>query len=72
MSKSKKSVVLLVISLLLVFVGSFVASLFNNSNGDVDVTRIYFETPRGELSGLLYKPEGADEQPRPTIVATHG
>ncbi|MGM8216486.1 alpha/beta hydrolase family protein [Bacillaceae bacterium W0354] len=72
MNRSKKSIFLLVISLLLVFVGSFIAYLYNSSNGDVDVSRIYFDTPRGELSGLLYKPDGADEQPRPTIIATHG
>ncbi len=72
MSRLKNPVVLLIISLLLIFVGSFSASQFNSSSGDVDVSRIYFDTPRGELSGLLYKPEGADEQPRPTIVATHG
>src|SRR5690625_3460370 len=72
MSNSRRSVILLVVSLLLVFVGSFIASQFNSSNGDVDVSRIYFETPRGELSGLLYKPEGADNEPRPTIIATHG
>ena len=68
----KKPVILLVISLLLVLVGSFSAYRFNSSSGDVDVSRIYFDTPRGELSGLLYKPEGADEQPRPTLIATHG
>lgn len=72
MKNQKKLAILFIISLLLIFVGSFSASRFNNSNGKVDVTRIYFETPRGELSGLLYKPEGADEQPRPTIIATHG
>jgi hypothetical protein len=68
----KKPLLLLVISLLIIFIGSFAASLFNSSGGDVDVTRIYFETPRGELSGLLYKPNGADQQPKPTIIATHG
>jgi hypothetical protein len=72
MSRLKKPVVLLVISLLLILIGSFSASQFNSSSGDVDVSRIYFETPRGELSGLLYKPDGADEQPKPTIIATHG
>ncbi len=40
--------------------------------GDVDVSRIYFDTPRGELSGLLYKPDGADKEARPTLVTTHG
>ncbi|WP_226671177.1 alpha/beta fold hydrolase [Metabacillus litoralis] len=72
MKRLKKPVVLLVISLLLILVGSFSASQFNSSTGDVDVSRIYFDTPRGELSGLLYKPDGVDQQPKPTIVATHG
>ncbi|MBE4907679.1 alpha/beta hydrolase [Bacillus luteolus] len=72
MNRLKKPVVLLVISLLLIFIGSFTAYQFNSSSGDVDVSRIYFETPRGELSGLLYKPEAADGQPKPTIIATHG
>lgn len=72
MGKSKKTVVLLLVSLVLILVGSVGASRFNNSNGKVDVSRIYFDTPRGELSGLLYKPDGADENPRPAIVATHG
>lgn len=68
----KKPFILLVISLLLILVGSFVASQFNSANGDVDVSRIYFDTPRGELSGLLYKPDGADQQAKPTVIATHG
>jgi hypothetical protein len=72
MTRLKKPVGLLVISLLLILIGSFFAFRFNSSSGDVDVSRIQFETPRGELSGILYKPAGADEQPRPTIVATHG
>lgn len=72
MNKTKKSVILLVIAFILIFAGSLSANRFNTSGGSVDVERIYFETPRGVLSGLLYKPEGADEEPRPTIVATHG
>lgn len=72
MNRVKKPVVLLVISLLLILAGSFGASQFNSSSGDVDVSRIYFDTPRGELSGLLYKPDGADQEARPAIVATHG
>lgn len=72
MKRLKNPVVLLVVSLLLILIGSFAAFQFNNSSGDVKVSRIYFDTPRGELSGLLYKPDGADENPKPTIVATHG
>lgn len=72
MAKLKSPIIWTIISLLLIFIGSIVANQFNTSSGKVDVSRIYFETPRGELSGLLYKPDGADEEPRPTIVATHG
>ncbi|MFC0302603.1 alpha/beta fold hydrolase [Virgibacillus soli] len=72
MKKLRNPVIWIVISLLLIFAGSFTASQFNSSSGDVDVSRIYFDTPRGELSGLLYKPDGADQNARPTIVATHG
>ena len=63
MNKTKKSVILLVIAFILIFAGSLSANRFNTSGGSVDVERIYFETPRGVLSGLLYKPEGADEEP---------
>lgn len=72
MRNLKRPLILLVIALLLIFIGSAVAAQFNSSSGDVDVSRIYFETERGELSGLLYKPEGADDDARPTIVTTHG
>ncbi|SES90099.1 Serine aminopeptidase, S33 [Oceanobacillus limi] len=72
MKNVKNPILWIVISLVLIFVGSFLASQFNSSSGDVEVDRIYFDTPRGELSGLLYKPNGSNEEPRPTIVATHG
>lgn len=68
----RRTLVLLITSLLLIFVGSFIASMSNSSSGDVDISRISFETDNGELSGLLYLPEGAKDEPRPTIVATHG
>ncbi|MHA6258575.1 alpha/beta fold hydrolase [Sporosarcina sp. CAU 1771] len=72
MNKLKKPVVWLIISLLLILIGSVTASQFNSSGGEVDVSRIYFDTPRGELSGLLYKPKDAPNQPKPALVATHG
>ncbi len=72
MKQIKNPLSWLIISLVLIIIGSFSAYQFNSSTGDVDVSRIYFETPRGELSGLLYKPDGADQEPRPTIIATHG
>ncbi|PYZ92797.1 hypothetical protein CR194_14180 [Salipaludibacillus keqinensis] len=72
MIKQNKTVILLVVSLFLIFVGSFIAYQSNSSGGDVDVSRVDFETERGTLSGLLYKPDGSDDNPRPTIVTTHG
>ncbi|MFS0674271.1 alpha/beta fold hydrolase [Ornithinibacillus sp. 179-J 7C1 HS] len=72
MRRFKNPVIWVIISLLLIIVGSIFANQFNSSSGKVDVSRIYFDTPRGELSGLLYKPDGADEEPRPTLIATHG
>lgn len=68
----KRTLVLLITSLVLILIGSLIASISNNSGGDVDVSRISFETDSGELSGLLYLPDGAESEPRPTIVATHG
>lgn len=68
----KQTLTLLIVSLVLIFAGSFVAALSNSSGGDVDVSRVSFETDGGVLSGLLYLPNGAEEEPRPTIVATHG
>lgn len=67
-----KKYVLLIASMFLIIVGSIIAYVSNSSGGDVEVSRINFETENGELSGLLYLPEGAEEEPRPTIVATHG
>ncbi|WP_042454632.1 alpha/beta hydrolase family protein [Neobacillus dielmonensis] len=72
MKRLKKPIVWIAISLVLILAGSIFASLFNNSYGKTDVSRIHFKTPSGELSGLLYKPEGADKEPRPTIITTHG
>ncbi|MFC4737180.1 serine aminopeptidase domain-containing protein [Bacillus daqingensis] len=69
---SKKWITMLVVSIVLIFGGSFAAFLANSSSGDVDVTRVSFGTEGGELSGLLYVPDGAADEPRPTIVATHG
>jgi len=68
-----KRATLLIIALVLIIGGSILAHMFNTSYYSTDVDRIRFETATGELSGLLYKPEGANsEDPRPTIVTTHG
>lgn len=71
MSKKQRNV--LIISLVMILIGSFLANYFNTGKRSVDVERIYFDTDRGSLSGLLYKPKDAsDSSPRPTLVTTHG
>ncbi|MBQ2699899.1 MAG: alpha/beta fold hydrolase [Clostridia bacterium] len=64
---------MLAISLAIVLLGSLLSCLFNTAMFTVDVSRISFDTANGQLSGLLYLPKGASsEDPRPTIVVTHG
>lgn len=71
--KKKTALRLLIIALVLVIVGSALASVFNTGMFKTSVKRISFETERGKLSGLLYMPKGASESdPRPTVVVTHG
>ena len=71
--KKKIPVRLLIVSLVLVFCFSFLASLFNSGMFTVDVSRISFDTANGQLSGLLYMPRGAGaSSPRPTVIVTHG
>ena len=75
MTERKKTIPwkLLVISLAIVFLFSFLASMFNTGMFSVDVSRISFETDNGVLSGLLYMPKGVDENnPRPAVIVTHG
>ncbi|QTA37573.1 alpha/beta hydrolase [Thermosipho ferrireducens] len=75
MSTSRKDNVkkLLVISLVLIILGSFLAHMFNTSFYKVKVTRIKFKTENGTLSGLLYMPKDANSNnPKPTIITTHG
>ncbi len=63
----------LAIALVLVLIGSIAAQAFNTSGYSVNVSRVYFDTERGTLSGLLYLPKGVNaENPRPTLVTTHG
>lgn len=70
MRKTKK---VLLFAVILVVLGSFLASMFHTSFFQVKVKEIEFETERGTLSGLLYMPKGAgEEDPRPVIVTTHG
>nr|WP_072536424.1 alpha/beta hydrolase [Anaerococcus mediterraneensis] len=73
MKTSKKQIAAIIISLIMIIAGSICANYFNTSGRSVDVKRISFETDKGTLSGLLYKPKDADEtSPRPTLVTTHG
>jgi len=62
-----------IVAIILILGGSIFAYLFNTSFFSTNVDRINFETDKGILSGLLYKPKGASaEDPRPTIITTHG
>ena len=64
---------LAILSAVLILAGSLCAQLFNTSFYSTKVSRISFDTPTGELSGLLYLPKGAGaDSPRPAIVTTHG
>jgi len=68
-----KSQKCLVVALVLIVLGSFLAGMFNTSFYSVNVSRISFETERGTLTGLLYMPRGAGaNDPRPVLVTTHG
>jgi len=72
-AKKKKYQKLLMLSIILILLGSVLAHLFNTSFYSTKVSRISFDTEKGELSGLLYIPKGANSQdPRPTIITTHG
>ena len=72
MNICKRSLTLLCVALVIVLVGSIVASCFHASNG-VKVSRIAFDTDNGSLSGLLYMPKDASaSNPKPTVIVTHG
>ena len=72
MKLSKSTVKLLCAALILILLGSILASVFNGGGG-VKVSRIQFDTPNGTLSGLLYLPKDASaSNPKPTVVVTHG
>lgn len=61
----------LALALLLVLCGSLLAQHFNTSMQTVSVSRVSFDTERGTLSGLLYRPKDLSA-PRPAVVVTHG
>ncbi|MDO5022001.1 MAG: alpha/beta hydrolase [Eubacteriales bacterium] len=71
--KTKKYVLLLALSLVLIFVGSYFANTYHTSFGETTTERIYFDTERGTLSGILYMPKNASEtNPVPCVIVTHG
>ncbi|RED55964.1 dienelactone hydrolase family protein [Cohnella lupini] len=75
MAKSlwKKPQGLLIVSLALMIIGSFLAGMFHTSFYSVKVKEISFDADHGQLHGLLYMPDGAGpDNPRPVIVTTHG
>ena len=73
MKQKKLPLRMLIVALVLILCGSFLACVFNTGMFSVRVSRISFETERGTLSGLLYLPKGADaSNPRPAISVTHG
>ena len=63
----------LCLALVLILVGSFMASMFHTSFFTVNVSRVSFETERGTMTGHLYMPSGAGpDNPRPAIALVHG
>ena len=71
--KKNKTAAVLAIGLVLTLLGSILAQAFHTSFYSVNVSRVYFDTESGTLSGLLYMPKGAGaSDPRPTLVTTHG
>jgi len=67
-----KFLLLLFVSLVLIFLGSFLAQMYNTSFYSVKVSRIKFDADKGTLSGLLYMPKDAGpDNPKPTIITNH-
>lgn len=71
--KLSKPINLLILSLVVILVSSFSASMVQNSFFKVKVTNISFETVNGELAGTLYMPKDVDDNnPAPAVILTHG
>lgn len=72
-TKKNRAVIFLAIGLVVMLLGSIVAQAFHTSGYSVNISRIYFDTDSGTLSGLLYMPKDAGaSNPKPTLVTTHG
>lgn len=71
---SRNLVILLLLSLLLVLVGSLVASATQTAGGTIEIKDVRFTGTNGtEMSALLYIPNGVTaETPAPGILAVHG
>lgn len=73
MQTRKRTVIVLAVALVLILLGSILASVFNTGIGSVTVSRINFDADHGKLSGLLYMPKDASaSNPKPTVIVTHG
>lgn len=74
MKARKKNVAIVYVSLALILVSSFLASLVNTSYHKVKVTEItYISEDGARFHSLLYVPDSATvESPAPAIVAAHG
>lgn len=74
MSETRSGARLLIVALVLVFAGAWLASAVQTSGGDVAVRDIRFAGTDGTvMSALLYVPDGAsNESPAPGVLAIHG
>ncbi|QLG50422.1 alpha/beta hydrolase family protein [Natrinema halophilum] len=74
MSTTRKQVVLLALSLLLVFSGSALAHWGQTAGGSIDVRHVEIDTENGgTIDGYLYVPEGVSaDDPAPGVLAIHG
>ena len=69
----KKPLWLLCLGLGIVLFASIFANMANTSMYSVSVTNVKFETERGEMAGILYRPRSCTaDNPCATIVTTHG
>jgi pimeloyl-ACP methyl ester carboxylesterase len=69
-----KSHLLLILSLILIIGGGFIAYLVQTGGGDIEIRDVRFMGSNGKLmSALLYIPDGVDAKNKaPGIVAIHG
>lgn len=72
-SLSKKSRIILAVSLALIIVCSICANMINTNFWTVDVSEIEMQTSNGILSAYLYMPKDmAEGEQRPVVITTHG